>query len=414
MTEGLPRQIDQVIPPWAQPFLFRKARYKIAYGGRGSAKSWTFARMVVIRLALCTRRTRVVCARELQNSIDDSVHQLISDQIEALCVSHLFRVRQKSILGPHDSEIHFKGLRGIRNDASHLKSFEGADICWVEEGQTVSKASLETLTPTIRRPESEIWITFNPDQETDPVYQLAINPPPGSIVRKVNWDQNPWFPPELELERQWMQRTDPDAYAHVWEGECRRYTDAQVLRGKWCVESFEPNPLTWHGPYYGADWGFAEDPSALIRCWIFEGRLYVEYEAYGVGVEIDELPALFDSVPGSRDHTIRADSARPETISYMRRQGFRMAPAKKGKGSVEDGVAHLRSYEQIVIHPRCRHAEEEARLWSWKVDKLSGDILPVLVDAHNHCWDAVRYALEPIIRKGLSAGDYATAGGRVF
>ena len=356
----------------------------------------------------------MLCGRELQNSIQDSVHQLIADQIAETGLSGAFQVNERRITSYTGAEFMFKGLRGMKNNAAQIKSLEGVDICWLEEAQTISKASLETLIPTIRKPGSEIWITFNPDQETDPVYQLAMNPPPGSIVRKVNWDQNPWFPPELELERQWMQRTDPDAYAHVWEGECRRYTDAQVLRGKWCVESFEPNPLTWHGPYYGADWGFAEDPSVLVRCWIFEGRLYIEHEAYGVGVEVDELPALFDSVPGSRDHTIRADSARPETISYMRRQGFRMVPAKKGKGSVEDGVAHLRSYEQIVIHPRCRHAQEEARLWSWKVDKLSGDILPVLVDAHNHCWDAVRYALEPIIRKGLSAGEYATAGGRIF
>ena len=399
------------LPPWAKPYR-RPARYKIAYGGRGSAKSWTFARMLVLRAV--EEPVRVLCGRELQNSIQDSVHQLIADQITETGLSGAFQVNERRITSYTGAEFMFKGLRGMKNNAAQIKSLEGVDICWLEEAQTISKASLETLIPTIRKPGSEIWITFNPDQETDPVYQLAMNPPPGSIVRKVNWDQNPWFPRELELERKWMQRTDPDAYAHVWEGECRRYTDAQVLRGKWCVESFEPNPVTWHGPYYGADWGFAEDPSVLVRCWIFEGRLYIEHEAYGVGVEVDELPALFDSVPGSRDHTIRADSARPETISYMRRQGFRMSPAKKGKGSVEDGVAHLRSYERIVIHPRCRHAQEEARLWSWKVDKLSGDILPVLVDAHNHCWDAVRYALEPIIRKGLSAGEYATAGGRIF
>ena len=335
------------------------------------------------------------------------MHQLIADQIEIMGLSAQFTIKEKGIYSSCGSEFLFKGLRGTRNDASQLKSLEGVDICWVEEGQTVSKASMETLVPTIRKPGSEIWITFNPDQKSDPVYQLAKNPPPGSIVRQVNWNQNPWFPRELDLERQWMQRTDPDAYAHVWDGHCRQYTDAQVLRGKWLVETFQPEPDTWHGPYYGADWGYAKDPTALIRCWIHDGCLYIEHEAWQVGCEIDQTPALFDTVPESRAHLIRADSARPETISYMRRQGFRIIGVKKGKGSVEDGVAHLRGYEKIIIHPRCTHAAEEARLWSFKVDRLSGDVLPRLEDKNNHCWDAVRYALEPIIRSGVEGGHVA-------
>jgi len=396
------------LPPWAKPYR-RPARYKIAYGGRGSAKSWTFARMLVLRAAV--EPVRVLCARELQNSIRDSVHQLIADQIALMGLSALFRVREKDITSAVGAEFIFKGLRGMRNNSAQLKSLEGVDICWIEEGQTVSQASLETMTPTIRKPGSEIWITFNPDQESDPVYKLTMNPPPGSIVRKVNWDQNPWFPNELDMERRWMQRTDPEAYAHVWDGECRSYTDAQVLRGKWIVESFQPSD-DWNGPYYGADWGYAQDPTTLVRCWIHDARLYIEHEAYRIGCEIDQIPALFDTVPGSREHTIRADSARPETISYLRRQGFRIVGAKKGKGSVEDGVAHLRSYEKIVIHPRCTHTAEEARLWSFKVDKLSGDILPKLEKRHDHCWDAVRYALEPVIRRGAGTG-YAASITRV-
>jgi len=323
--------LDIDFPDWFEPF-WEPARYKIAFGGRGSGKSTTFARALICRAA--ERPQRVLCARELQNSIQDSVHQLIADQIAILGLSGLFTVKEKGIYSHCGSEFLFKGLRGTRGDASQLKSLEGVDICWIEEGQTVSKASMETLVPTIRKPGSEIWITFNPDQESDPVYQLAMNPPDSSIVRQVNWNQNPWFPPELELERQWMQRTDPDAYAH---------------------------------------------------CWIHGGRLYIEHEAWQVGCEIDQTPALFDTVPGSREHLIRADSARPETISYMRRQGFRIIGVKKGKGSVEDGVAHLRGYEQIIIHPRCAHTAEEARLWSFKVDKLSGDVLPKLEDKNNHC-----------------------------
>jgi phage terminase large subunit len=126
----------------------------------------------------------------------------------------------------------------------------------------------------------------------------------------------------------------------------------------------------------------------------------VEHEAYGVGVDINDTPQLFDSVPNARDYTTRADSARPETISHMKKHGYpRMEAATKGPGSVKDGVAHLRGYKRIVIHPRCKHAAEEARLWSYKRDKLTGVVLPILIDRHDHCWDASRYALEPLIKK---------------
>jgi phage terminase large subunit len=163
------------------------------------------------------------------------------------------------------------------------------------------------------------------------------------------------------------------------------------------VDEFTPDG-NWDGAYFGADWGFASDPTALVKAWIYQGRLFIEAEAYGVGVEIDHLPNLFDTVDGSRKHTIRADSARPETISYMKRAGFRIQPAAKGKGSVEDGIAFLRGFAEIVIHTRCKNAINEFRLFSFKTDRLSGDVLPQLIDAHNHTIDAVRYALEPVMK----------------
>lgn len=135
-----------------------------------------------------------------------------------------------------------------------------------------------------------------------------------------------------------------------------------------------------------------------MRCWIHHQTLFVDYQAYGVAVDIDRTPALFDAVPGARSHTIRADSARPETISFMRRHGYdNMVGVTKWSGSVEDGIAHLRSYEKIVIHRRCEHTAMEMRLYSFKVDRLSGDVLPQAIDANNHCIDALRYALEPLV-----------------
>lgn len=393
------------LPGWARAFI-PPARLKIAHGGRGSGKSWTFARMLILRAA--EEPVRILCARELQNSIQDSVHQLISDQIRAMDLAAAFVVQEKNIVSRSGAQFMFKGLRGMKNDAKALKSLEGVDICWIEEGQTVSAASLETLTPTIRKQKSEIWITFNPDQETDPVYKLAMNPPDSAIVRQVNYDQNPWFhETSLPEEMEWMRRTDPDAYAHVWLGECRRFTDAQIMHGKYCIDAFEPN-TGWDGPYFGADWGFNPDPTTLVKVWIgTDRRLYIEHEAYKVNCDLDDIGALFDTVPGSRERVIRADSSRPDTIRHVRKQRFNVVPSAKGPGSVEDGIMFIRSFEMVVIHPRCKHTAEEARLYSHKVDRRSNEILPDILDANNHMWDAVRYALEPLIKQQKQS--YATS-----
>jgi phage terminase large subunit len=371
-------------------------RYKIAWGGRGSGKSYSFARMLVVRAAV--RPIRALCGRELQSSISDSVHALLSDQIKALGLSSQFDVQAQRIYSRVGSEIMFRGLRGMNNDASALKSLEGVDICWLEEAQCISQRSFQTLTPTIRKKGAEIWATFNPDQKTDPIYTLAMNPPPGSVVRKVNYDENPWFSEtSLEQERAWMARTDPDAYAHVWLGECRKHTDAQVLKGKYTIEAFE-TPTDVERFFYGADWGFSQDPTAIVRCFIRDNRLYIDHEQWGIGVELEDLPAMFDRMPDIRRWPVKADAARPETISFMKRRGFNIAAARKWKGSVEDGIAYLRSFDKIVIHERCKHAAEEARLYSYKTDKKSSDILNDIIDKNNHVIDGLRYSLDGYIK----------------
>jgi len=276
----------------------------------------------------------------------------------------------------------------------------------------------------VRQRGSEIWVTFNPDEETDPTYQrFVLNPPPDCISLEVNWQDNPWFPEELRREKDYLYRVDPEAAEHVWAGKPRSNQSAQILRGKYVVESFtvpegriEREREGWSGPYFGADWGFANDPTTLVKCWIkgqvygqTQGKLLIEHEAYKVGCEITSTPALFDAVPGSRDHLVRADNARPETISHVRNCGFNIEPCEKWKGSVEDGIAVLRSFEQIIIHPRCVHAQEEARLWSYKRDRLTGDVLPDLQDGNDHTMDAVRYALGPMVQRSRLAvfGDAA-------
>ena len=384
----------------------KPVRYRIAYGGRGSSKSWEFARRLLVMSM--QKKIRVLCTRELQNSIKDSVHYLLISQVEEMGLEGNFTWTDRSLKSTIGSEFIYKGMRF---NSREIKSTEGVDIAWVEEAQSTSEESWEVLVPTIRKPGSEIWITFNPDQEEDPTYSRFVkNTPQNSCLALVNHVDNPWFPEELKAEMEYLRRVDYNAYLHVWEGQCRSYTDAQIFHGKWHVEPFEHH-ADWDGPYFGADWGFSQDPTVLIRSYIHNRTLYIENEVYGVGVDIDKTPAMFDTIENAKFHTIYADNARPETISYMQRNGYpRIKSCKKWAGSVEDGIAHIRGYDRIVIHPRCVHMASEARLYSYKMDRLTGDILAKIDDKHNHCWDAVRYALGPLITAAKSFTETRMSG----
>ena len=192
-------------------------------------------------------------------------------------------------------------------------------MCWVEEAALVSKASWEVLIPTIRKESSEIWMSFNTGEADDPTYQrFVINTPPNSVCKKVSWRENPYFPATLEAERSYLQRVDPEAYLHVWEGEPLKISDSCIFKGKWEIGNFEAPANARF--YYGADWGFSQDPTVLIRCYIQGDRLFIDHEAYGVGVELDEIPQLFESVPGAHEWPIRADDSRPETISHVKKR----------------------------------------------------------------------------------------------
>jgi phage terminase large subunit len=204
--------------------LFRPARYKVLHGGRGGAKSWGIARALLIQGA--EKPLRVLCAREIQKSIADSVHKLLKDQIAALDLGGFYEVLDTKIRGRNGTEFSFAGLR---TNVDSLKSFEGADVCWVEEAQTVSKASWDILIPTIRKAGSEIWIAFNPQLETDETYKRFVaNPPTGAVVEKIGWQDNPWFPDVLRQEMLDLKAKDPDAWLNVWEGHCRQTLDGAV------------------------------------------------------------------------------------------------------------------------------------------------------------------------------------------
>ena len=389
--------------PEKTKFLFEPHRYKVLWGGRGGAKSHSIARALLV-LSLRSK-IRILCARELQLSITDSVHKLLKDLIDELGLLEYFRVLNTTIRSTTGSEFIFSGLK---SNVSKIKSMEAVDIAWVEEAHTVSKDSWDTLIPTIRKEGSEIWASFNPHEDDDPVYQMFVanEPPPDSVVIQVGWEDNPWLPDMLVREKDYLYSVDKDAADHVWGGKTKKISNALVLLGKVVVEPFEPEE-DWGGPYQGADWGFANDPATLVRCWERDvatkkeplaRELYIGREVYGVGVETVDLPEFFSAVPDVAEYVTRADSARPENISHCQNHGLPLFEGvKKTPGSVKAGVSYLRGYKRIVIHPECKHAIEEAGLWSFKKDPKTGDVLPVLIDKHDHCWDAVRYALAPII-----------------
>lgn len=203
----------------------KEARYRVLYGGRGGAKSWGVARALLILGA--KKPIRVLCAREFMTSMKDSVHKLLSDQIAEMGLQSFYEITQATIRGLNGSEFSFVGLK---NNIANVKSFEGIDICWVEEAQTVSKTSWNVLIPTIRKEKSEIWITFNPELESDETYQrFVVNPPEHSVVQRINWSDNPWFPETLRLEKDSLKNRDLQAYNNVWEGLCRLTVDGAIF-----------------------------------------------------------------------------------------------------------------------------------------------------------------------------------------
>ena len=410
----------EVFEPLLQP-----ARYKGAHGGRGSGKSHHFADDLVdwaVRApSEMGQGLRFVCIREVQKSLEQSVKRLIEDKIQKHGLGKMFGIQRDRIILPGDGIVIFQGMQN--HTAESIKSLEGYDGAWLEEAQTVSQRSLDLLRPTLRKPGSQIWSSWNPRFASDPIDKLLRGKDriPGSIVVEANWSDNPWFADtSLVAEKDYDLRRDPEKYQHIWQGGYHTNSEARVFRN-WIVDEFDTEDFDVPRFYYGADWGFSVDPSVLIRCFAVGRMMYVDQEVYRVGCETDYLPFLFagtkveevrrlnpvalaamkgagetlyPGMPGATEWPIRADSARPETISYMQRHGFpRMVGALKGPNSVKDGIEFLKSYD-LVVHPRCKHTIDELTLYAFKTDPTTNEVLPVLEDNKNHVIDALRYAVE--------------------
>lgn len=398
------------MPPKLIPvFAAKGKRYRYAYGGRGSAKTRTFAMMTAVRAMQYAQEGIsgiILCAREHMNSLEESSMEEVKQAIRAYPWLNAFFDIGEKYVRTKCGKVSYS-FAGLRHNLDSIKSKARILIAWIDEAESISDIAWKKLLPTVREENSELYITWNPENEGSPTDTRFRKSDLGDdgIGVEINFTDNPWFPAVLEIERQRDLRNLPyEEYCWIWEGAYRQLSDAQIFRGKYKVQDFEPQD-GWRGPYYGLDFGFANDPTAAVKMWIDERTLYVEWEAYKVALEIDDTaPYLIEHVPGIAKHVCRADNARPETISYLKRKGLpRIAPALKGKGSVEDGIEYIRSFDQVIIHTRCKNTAKEFRLYSYKVDKHTEDILPVPMDSNNHAIDAMRYGLEPAMkRRGLN------------
>jgi phage terminase large subunit len=370
--------------------LFTDARHKAFYGGRGSAKSWSVATYLTSTAA--RKKKRIVCARQFQNSIRDSSKELLEKRIRALGLSRQYATTERSIihLGTGSSFL----FVGLERNVESLRSLEGADIVWVDEARTIKAKSMEILLPTIRQPGSELIWCWNPEKPTDPVdaYFRDGDPPPRSIVVRVDHTDNPFFEQtEMPHELETLKRGNFNRYKHVWLGEYDLSFETKVFSNVEIGHCFVPDNCP---PLYGMDFGFGSDPSFVVKLYVIEERkeIYIAAEASG-RVPMVQLPAMVRSVVGDTGHLIKADSSQPGTIEFLGNQGINIYPAKKGPGSVKSGILWLQGYK-IYINPDCEAMREEAHMYSWMTDKLTGKALSVPIDSNNHGWDSVRYATE--------------------
>ena len=409
----------KLIPLFAQPGL----RYRTSWGGRGSSKTRTFALMSAIKgymFAEAGTCGMILGAREYMNTLADSSMEEIKQAIRSVPFLKAYYEIGENFIRTRNRRVNY-GFAGLRHNLDSIKSKARILLAWVDEAETVSEVAWRKLLPTVREDGSEVWISWNPERRDSATsqrfrHQKIYDEDTGELIGlgvEMNYCDNPWFPAVLDVERRRDQSTLDDAtYRWIWEGDYLELSEAQIFRDKYKVEFFDDD--LWRSAdrlFFGADFGFAKDPATLIRSFILDSTLYIEYEAHGVGVELDEMAQFYDSVPGSREWPIKADCSRPETISYLKRQGFNIDGAAKWEGCVEDGIAHIKGFDKVIIHPRCKHTLDEFRHYSYKKDRLTDEVLPIIVDKWNHCIDGIRYSLDGYIQARGGTGVWSRLAG---
>ncbi len=380
-----------------------KYRYIIIVGGRGSGKSNGIVDFLLYKAF--TEKHIIVCARQVQKSIATSVYALLKRRISELGMSEDFVFTRQNIICKHTGSI-FEFI-GLESNIDSIKSIDNISYFWIEEGHFIKHYSWEVVKPSVRANNSQIIVTMNPMHADDALYRAyLLNPdktPANAYVKRVNWNENPYFPKILDDERKQSLIDDIDMYNHIWEGELLKASDSQIFRGKWTIEAFTEPPLHTLHCYYGLDFGFSRDPSAAVRCYIKDDCLYITHEFYHKQVLVTELGReCTRALPSFEVSKIVADSSRPDAIAQMRAQGYMVEGSIKGKGSVEDGIQHLKSFKKIIIHERCKATIDEFKHYSYKIDPRSGDITRIIDDkaGNDHIIDALRYALERVMKRG--------------
>lgn len=372
--------------------------YRALWGGRGSGKSFSAA--LVAAVWGYAEKLRILCLREYQNSIQQSFYAELKAAIEAHdWLSDHYDIQRDKIVGKNGTEFMFKGLH---TNPTAIKSLAKIDLSIIEEAEDIPEESWLQLEATVlRQPKSEIWTLWNPRKKGSPVdFRFRTHPPKDSVVREINYTDNPFFPAGLQklCDRQ-REILDYATWAHVWLGAYLENSAAQIFNGRFEQKEFTPGE-GWSGPYQGGDWGYSQDPTAMIRSWVKDECLWIEYEAGKQGIELDDVAREAAAIPDFHRYETRWDSAQPAMISHVKNKGLpRSVPADKGRGSVEDGIQFIRSFRRVYIHPRCKNTLEEFRNYSWKIDRLSGQILDIPVDTFNHYCDALRYSLEPLMKR---------------
>jgi phage terminase large subunit len=380
--------------------LFEPKRYKVLYGGRGGAKSWGVARALLIKGA--KDPLRILCAREFQVSIKDSVHKLLADQIAQLGLSEFYEVTNTSIKGRNGTEFFFAGLK---NNIMSIKSFEGVDICWCEEAQTISKTSWNVLIPTIRRDNSEIWVTFNPELETDDTYQrFVISPPESAIVQKITWRDNPWFPQTLREEKENLEIHDHNAYLNVWEGLCRRTVDGAVFAQEMTLAEMDGRitkvPYDAIKPVHAVfDLGWADNTAIWFVQFIgFEIRLirYLEDNQKTMSYYLSQLQSLgyvYDTIwlPHDAENTTLAAAGR-SIADIVRGANYKVQILPRVP--VTDSINAARTIFQKCYFDKenCHQGLQCLRHYRYDVDPDTKQFSKSpLHDIYSHGADAFRY-----------------------
>ena len=371
------------LPRKAEFLLRQHARYKVLKGGRGSAKSWSVARALLIEGT--QRQLRCLCTRELQKSIKDSVHQLLSDQIAEMGLQAYYQIKASEITGPNGTSF---GFAGLRHNITELKSYEGADRAWVEEAQVVSKKSWDILTPTIRKDGSEIWVTFNPELEDDETYKrFVIQPPGNSIVVDMSWRDNPWFPEVLRQEMLEKQKRDPDGYLHIWEGHCKTALEGAIYADE-LRKAKEENritdvPVDRSKPvhtFWDLGWNNITGRTAVVMAQTINGQYrvvdYHEDAEHTVDWHVAELQKRgyvwgTDHLPHDADSTNLA--AGGKTIAKLMRGLGRKVKVLARRPIGEGHQAVKMIFPQLVMDKtRCADLLQCLNRYKWEIDEETG------------------------------------------